>query len=289
MGYRPNLTARGLRTNKHYTIGLLFFNPSELLYGELLTELHVRLTRRRYAGVSAFWNTDEEAVAAFQSVISRGIDGIITCHHDLSLVPDGIPVVTFESRNQERDCIYRDGQGAVRKALLHLLDLGHRRFGMVNMNRAEQEVNVMGVLGSFQLAAAPVWVSDDSDVKRGYLAETRRGIEKLLSQPPKQRPTALVCRNDTVAIQAMSTAGQLGLRVPNDLSVIGFDGIALGAISNPPLTTLGTPTSEIAQQLADLMWRRIKQPDAPAKHIELEKSLIARESCAQPPVPKSAA
>ncbi len=281
LGYRPNLTARALRTRKHYTIGLLLHNPNELLYAELLTVLQARLTKRRYAGVAAFWNSLDDVDAAFQSVISRGVDGIITCHEDLSGVPAEIPVVTFENCNPQHDSICRDGKGAVRNALIYLLELGHRRLGMINMNREEQEANVNQVLAGYVNVEPLLWVSDSKEIN--YLAKTCEGIGELLSLPPAQRPTALLCRNDTVAMQALSVAGCFGLRVPQELSVIGFDGVSIGSLTNPPLTTLGTPTDEIARQLTELLWRRLKQPLAPVKHLLLDKALIVRESCGPPP------
>jgi LacI family transcriptional regulator len=279
LGYRPNLTASGLRTRKHYAIGLMFFNPSELLYGELMTALQARLTKRHYAGVSAFWHGPEDVALAFESVVARGVDGIITCHDDLSLIPEGIPVVAFEQDSPQRDCVCRDGGAAVLRALRYLLALGHRRLGMINMNREEQESGVLAETRKHRVEVTLMWVAD---VKRDYLAEARKAVEKLLDQPAPLRPTALICRNDTVAIQAMSVAGRLGLRIPADISILGFDNVSIGAMTNPPLTTLGVPPAELARHLVALMMRRLNTPEAPVQRIQLQKRLHIRESCAPP-------
>jgi LacI family transcriptional regulator len=280
LGYRRNLTASGLRTRKHYAIGLMFFNPSELLYGELLTELQASLTKQHYAGVCAFWHGYDDVASAFESVVSRGVDGILTCHSDLTFVPDGVPVVTFEARNPRHDCVYRDGGDAVRRALRHLLGLGHRRLGLVNMNRSEHETLVMDELQRFRVEAAPVWVAD---VKQDYLYESRQAVARLLDQPCGRRPTALICRNDTVAMQAMSVAGRMGLRIPADLSVVGFDNVSIGAMTNPPLTTLGVTPAVLAGKLVDLMMRRLEKPGAPVQQVKLRKQLVIRDSSAPPP------
>ena len=280
LGYRPNLTASGLRTRRHYAIGLMFFNPSELLYGELMTELQARLTACHYAGVCAFWHDEQDVGAAFESVVSRGVDGLITCHADSSVIPAGLPAVTFEWQAPAWDSVVRDGPDAVLRGLRHLLSLGHRRIGMLNMNRDEHEREVVAEMRRQGVGEAPVWAAN---VRRNYLDESRRAVGRLLSAPPSTRPTALMCRNDTVALMAMSVAGRLGLQIPGDLSVLGFDNVAIGAMANPPLTTLGIRPAELARQLVELMMRRLETPDATVKRIRLQKRLVIRDSCAPPP------
>ena len=280
LGYRPNLTASGLRTRRHYAIGLMFFNPSELLYGELMTELQARLTACHYAGVCAFWHDEQDVGAAFESVVSRGVDGLITCHADSSVIPAGLPAVTFEWQAPAWDSVVRDGPDAVLRGLRHLLSLGHRRIGMLNVNRGDHEHAVLAEMRRQGVDEAPVWVAN---VRRNYLDESRRAVGRLLSAPPSTRPTALMCRNDTVALMAMSVAGRLGLQIPGDLSVLGFDNVAIGAMANPPLTTLGIRPAELARQLVELMMRRLETSDAPVKRIRLQKRLVIRDSCAPPP------
>jgi len=280
LGYSPHLTASGLRTRRHYAIGLMFFNPSELLYGELMTELQARLTACHYAGVCAFWHDEQDVGAAFESVVSRGVDGLITCHDDSSVIPAGLPAVTFEWQAPAWDSVVRDGPDAVLRGLRYLLSLGHRRIGMLNMNRDEHEREVVAEMRRQGVGEAPVWAAN---VRRNYLDESRRAVGRLLSAPPSTRPTALMCRNDTVALMAMSVAGRLGLQIPGDLSVLGFDNVAIGAMANPPLTTLGIRPAELARQLVELMMRRLETSDAPVKRIRLQKRLVIRDSCAPPP------
>ncbi len=282
LDYRRNLTASGLRTSKHYAIGLLLNNPSELLYAELLTELQAYLGEYNYAGVSAFWHSSADVAKAFESVISRGVDGIITCHHDLSMVPEGLPVVTFEKSHDGYDSLSRDREGAVREAFVFLHSLGHRHIGMVNMNRAENGKLVKSILKEFSDSPRLTWGGDGTS--SNYLIEARKGAVRMLTTAPEKRPTALICRNDTVALQSISVAGSLGIAVPRDLSVIGFDNISIGKLANPPLTSLGTRPDRLARQLVDLMVRRLENPDAPIEHVQVEKPLIIRNSCGNVPV-----
>jgi DNA-binding LacI/PurR family transcriptional regulator len=105
-------------------------------------------------------------------------------------------------------------------------------------------------------------------------------MAQFLALPPKQRPTALICRNDTAAMVAMSEAGRHSMTVPGDLSVIGFDAVDMGAITNPPLTSVGVAPAELARRAVALLIHRLADPDAPCENILLQPELVARASCA---------
>ncbi len=277
--YRPNLTARGLRTKRGYAIGLLFYNPRELLYAEILAEIHALLLPHGYAGICAFWNTMEEAKVAFNAVIGRGVDGLITSHDDLSLIPKGVPTVLLVQRHPDYDCVCGDRDQSMRDAVRYLLRLGHRRIGTLNLHRPWYEPVINAVLAEHGVRTPVVWTSP---VGFDYRGSSVKGMTEILAYPPQKRPTALICRNDTVAMIAMSEAGRHGLRVPDDLSVIGFDGVTLGSISNPPLTSFGVPPIELAKHLVDLMVRRLHDPVAPRVEMLLAQRLMERGSCAPP-------
>lgn len=281
LNYRPNLMARGLRTRQTFTLGLLFHNPRELIYAELISNIHALLRPYGYACICAFWDDNLDAAGeAFRTVVDRGVDLLITSHDDVSLIPPNIPAVLLFQDDGINDCISRDSRAGMQKAVNCLLELGHRRIGGVNLNPKS-----LGRLASEMLAASgcdvtSFWAHDpDGD----YLAGSRRCLATLLDLPPETRPTALICRNDTVAMVAMSEAGRRGLNVPRDISVIGFDGVTMGALSNPPLTSVGVPPAELARETVALMMRRLKNPAAPRQVIKLVPDLTLRESCAPAP------
>ena len=112
LNYRPNLAARGLRTRQTFTIGLMFYSPRELLYAEMLTAMQVALARHGYAAICAFWKDSATARDAFKAVIDRGVDGLISCHDDTSLLPEEVPAILFEQRHPRYDSVVRDGERA---------------------------------------------------------------------------------------------------------------------------------------------------------------------------------
>ena len=278
LGYRPNLTARGLRTKRSYALGILLYNPRELIYSDLVSEIQALLPAHGYAGICSFWQTMDDAPDAFRVVLDRGVDGLITCHDDLTLIPKGMPAVLFESRHPAYDSVSRDGETAMRKAVHYLLDVGHTHLGCLSLDRAKHQNTIESVLRERGVTTPIFWTRKEL----GILVDHRRCMDDVLALPPAQRPTALICGNDTVAMYGMSVAGQNGIRVPQDMSFIGFDDVSMGLISNPPLTTMGVPADALAKHLVDLMFRRLQTPDAPRTELLLEQRLVVRHSCAPP-------
>ncbi|NLL84689.1 MAG: LacI family transcriptional regulator, partial [Lentisphaerae bacterium] len=216
---------------------------------------------------------------AFRAVLDRGVDGLISCHDDLTLLPDDIPVVLFQQRHPRCDSIVRDGETAMRRAVEYLLGLGHRKLGTVCLDRQRFEALINGVLGDHGVATPALWANS---ARKAHIDAARACMGQILALPPAERPTALICRNDTTAMAVISTAGEHGLVVPRDFSVIGSDDVSLGAVTNPPLTTFGVPPAELARRLVDLLFRRLQEPAAPIKEYLLQQKLIERASCAQP-------
>lgn len=276
LGYRPNLAARGLRTRRSYALGILMFNPRELIYSDLVAEIQALLPAQGYAGICSFWQTMDDAKDAFRVVLDRGVDGLITCHDDLSLIPKGMPAVLFQNRHPDYDSISRDGEKAMRQAVKYLLDLGHKHLGCLSLDRAKHEKTIHAVLQDHGVEKAPFWTRKDHSIS----VDHRRCMDDVLALPASKRPTALICGNDTIAMYGMSVAGQHGIRVPQDMSFIGFDDVSMGLISNPPLTTLGVPADELAKHLVELMVRRLKEPEAPRRELMLDQRLVVRHSCA---------
>ena len=283
LGYRPNLAARGLRTRRSYALGILMFNPRELIYSDLVAEIQALLPEQGYAGICSFWQTMDDAKDAFRVVLDRGVDGLITCHDDLSLIPKGMPAVLFQNRHPDYDSVSRDGEKAMRQAVKYLLGLGHKHLGCLSLDRAKHEKTIHSVLRDHGVEKVPFWTRKEL----GLPVDPRRCMDDILALPASKRPTALICGNDTIAMYGMSVAGQNGIRVPQDMSFIGFDDVSMGLISNPPLTTLGVPADELAKHLVELMVRRLKEPEASRRELLLDQRLVVRHSCA-PRISKNA-
>jgi DNA-binding LacI/PurR family transcriptional regulator len=97
---------------------------------------------------------------------------------------------------------------------------------------------------------------------------------------PARRPTAVLTVNDLVALGAISTCRSQGLRVPDDISIVGFDDIPFAAVAVPPLTTVAQPAYELGSRAAELLLRRMRDPDAPGQQAVLECHLVVRQTTA---------
>jgi DNA-binding LacI/PurR family transcriptional regulator len=266
-------------TKRTYTIGLMLHSPRELIYAEMLSGIQSRLLGHGYAGICAFWNNMAQARAAFRSVLERGVDGLISCHDDLTLLPKDIPTVLFQQRHPRRDSLVRDGDDSMRQAVNYLVDLGHRRLGTIYLDRKRFGDLVRDTLRDRGIESETFWTAGRH---RDHTEAARDCLAQFLALPPDRRPTAVICRNDTTAMTVISMAGAQGVVVPRDLSVLGSDAVTLGALTNPPLTTLGVLPAELARRLVELMLRRLARPDAPCKELLLKQRLIERSSCAPP-------
>ncbi len=169
-----------------------------------------------------------------------------------------------------------------RAAVAHLLSLGHRRIGAITGPQAwmASTERLNGMRGA--LAAAGVLPDPDLVVESSFSIESGEEVARTLLDRP-DRPTAIFAFNDNTAIGALRVARELGLRVPEDLSVIGFDDSEQAAIVTPGLTTVRQPLAEMGRMAVSLLLRLIENQRVESLSIELATRLIVRESTAPPP------
>lgn len=276
LGYRPNFAARSLSLKKYQTIGLLFHSIRNYVYTELLANIQKRLSASNYATIFDFWEAPEEPPKAFDAVLSRGVDGIITCHEDHSLIPPGMPAVLLHSSNPKYDSIVLERTESLREATNYLLDLGHRDIGTLCLTMESHGPIIRKCLQERGLKFDNSFVYGD----HGYSEDGYKAMKKLLAS--SKRPTALICRNDTVAIGGIAAAGEAGMRLPEEMSFIGSDNIQLGRFSNPSLTSRGVDLDELAEKLVELMLRRLNTPDSEILAITMPQKLFIRNSTVPP-------
>jgi DNA-binding LacI/PurR family transcriptional regulator len=165
----------------------------------------------------------------------------------------------------------------------HLLALGHRRIGFIGTKGVSTiEDRLRGyelTLRRAGIAIPPEWVEATADVYGDY---GRAGAMRMLSRPAGQRPTAVFGGNDPVAETVAQAARELGLEVPGDLSVVGFDDAAFHAEQTSWLTTYAQPTFLIGQQAVRLLMARLQKPARQTETNLLEGKLIERASTAPP-------
>jgi len=201
----------------------------------------------------------------------------------LSLLMDcGIPFVAVDRNiaGAHVDTVLVCNAEAVLDAVSHLIDLGHRRIGYISLplNLTVGSERYTGYWQAFEgrgLAVAPELVRiGDAHQASGY----RCALELLSLDPPI---TALFVANNLMTLGALDAIHQCGVRVPNQLSLIGFDDMPLAAYLQPPLTTVAQPTYQLGQKAAELLLDRIEHPEKPVEVVRLKTKLVVRRSTCQ--------
>ena len=198
-----------------------------------------------------------------------------------------IPMVVLNRsiRHPEIPCVIVDSENATYRATRHLLDLNHTRIAFIagpSTSEAAQarRRGVEAALAEAGLALPPEWaISSLPNVNGGFLA-----MSALLSLPPAERPTAVIVYNDIMALGALHAARAQRQRVPEDISVVGFDDIEMAAHANPPLTTIAQPKYRMGRLAMQLLRRMIQgQPSPGEGYTLMESPLIVRESTGPTP------
>lgn len=289
MGYRQNLHARSLRTGKSELIGLMAFdvNIRVALLRLQAVDQAVRARGYRTAVWSASGQVDAEQ-RALDECQSHMADGLILVHPSAALaaaalqplLEAGTPIVTLEPvPGVALDCITVDRKHGTYLAVRHLLEVGHRRIALLHGDQRYEtdRGRTAGYLQAYAEAGLEVdrslWVEAGAGYRSGY--ETAK---RLMARRAGQ--TAVFCNNDEIAIGAMRAFREAGLRVPEDLAVVGFDDLEVAEFAAVPLTTVSQPIAEQARMAVDRLFQRIEQPGeefAPETRL-LPPTLVIRES-----------
>ena len=287
--YEPDALARSLRARRSNTVGLLISDIANPFFTAVVRGIQDVVQARGYALILS--NSDEDAdkeLAYLRVLTSRRVDGIILApagqaHPYLAeLARSGSPLVFLDRELPELGvaAAVLDNRGAAIAVVDHLLRLGHRRIGLLVGRRdvTPTEERVSGYRAALEEAGIEF---DEALVASGgsRIAEARRAAEQLLILEP--RPSALFVTNNTLAIGAMATLREAGLRVPQDISLASIDDVPWADVFEPRLTTVAQPTYELGRLAADLVLRRIAgDAEAATARIVLPGHLITRDSTA---------
>ncbi len=223
------------------------------------------------------------------------VDGIINLEpyqpYILPHLPIGMPVVGTFTRSEGHISVVSDEAGGTRSAVEHLLQLGHRRIAYL-ITHATPQVSFLHLrITAYQNALLNVGITPDPrwlrhlNAKDSYSYQDYgyRNMQEWLKDDWKELGcTALLAQNDDVAIGAMQAMQQAGIRIPEDVSVIGFDGTEIGKYCMPHLTSVALPLEEIGAQAMQLLLQLIREEHVPFSTLELPTQLIVRNSTAPP-------
>jgi len=285
LGYEASLGAQSLRSHRTNVLGILVaeFEPfsTELLKGASTevksTDYELLAYTAGARGAMVGW--ERRSLARLSGTL---IDGAILVTPTVVETKEGFHVVAIDPHTGPTGMPTIDSDnfaGAV-LATNYLLSLGHRRIGFIG-GRPDLESARLREAG-FRSAMAEAGVTVDETLVRigGYRIETAEGpARELLSRA--ERPTALFAANDLSAIATMTAAQGLGLTVPDDLSVIGFDNVPESAMASPPLTTIRQPLQQMGAEALRLLVDLLAGIERET-HVRLPTDLVVRASCTPP-------
>lgn len=286
LGYRPNVVARSLVQRRSYAIGLVVPDLDNQFFAHVVSGAQrvavdegyaVLLCEQRGTGIDRH----------LDALRARQVDGVILDAAGASSIPeellDGINVVLIDQPSQRWPGVASDAEGAGRMAAEHLLGLGHERVAFVGPS-ADVHTFRMRERG-FTRALRAAGVAVETELYRRVPATIAGGhtaMRALLAQ--SNRPTAVFCANDLLALGAYKACAQAGVSIPRDISLVGCDDIEFAQLVTPELTTVAVPARELGARAARLLVRALGgEPAPPSQQARpLPVRLIVRGSTARP-------
>ncbi len=287
LGYMPNASARTLRTQRSRVLGVVLPTLTNPVFAECLEGIARAASAGGYAilPITTDYQIDQEE-RAVNLLLAGNVDGMIlvvsnpaTSSGLVRLAATGLPYVLAYNRHAEHPCVSVDSEQATADLVAHLVTLGHRRITMVSgqlsaSDRAQQRCR------GFRRGMQEAGLGEGTVLEVPFVATAVTEIGALLQQPAA--PTALICSNDLLAIRSIRAAHLAGLAVPRDLSVAGFDGIAIGEDLTPMLSTVAQPNADIGRHSVELLVQSIAggTPLLPEASLTLAHHFRRGESCA---------
>jgi len=285
LNYRPNFFARSLRKKRTYTVGVITEEIGDPYGGMVISGAEGFLSQHKYFFLTVAHRHDPHLLQQYASIlVSRGVEGIITVDTSLAQ-PLPVPAVAVAGHKRVKGVtnIVLDHIRAVELALSHLAELGHRDVAFIrgqafSSDSADRWHSIEATAPKVGIRIRPELTvqldDDDPSPMRGHVL-----IKELLAR--KQRFTALFAYNDISAIGAIRALREAGLRVPEDVSVVGFDDIRDAAYHVPSLTTVRQPLRKMGEIAAQTLVERIEGKKEYPNEIAIEPELVVRESTAK--------
>jgi LacI family transcriptional regulator len=288
LGYQPNSVGRSLRMRRTETLGLLFYpscaqvfkNP---FYAEVMEGLEEALLKARYHLLLAGYEVSVRS-SEVPGFLQRGkVDGMILLGGFPSKIIHNFcklntPLVLLDSNVEwPVDSVVSDGFSSESNIVNHLVEYGHREIVMLAYDMEDYNIDqrVKGFLAGMQRNDLP---GGRARVIRNFIShdDIYKALKSRMEAP--KPPTAVVTVNDTLAIAMMERLAQDGFRIPEQVSIIGFDDDAFSAQASPPLSTIRVDKKKLGEVGAELILTRIEAGDRPISKLALPTELIIRKS-----------
>lgn len=291
--YSPSYFAQGIRTGKTRTIAMLVPEYTNIFYGEMFRGVEDIALKHGYMVLVC--NTERHAdseTTYISELIKRNVDGIIYNTYTkskenidfLKNISKEIPVVfmdKFEGEMQDVSYVYTDGFLTTKKAVHYLYEQGKREIGYV---RNSEGINItedryQGYLEGLKECGLPfhpefVFRTDD-EKEQDYIKSGKKAADYFISL--KHRPEAILTTIDLLAIGCIKQLKEKGIRIPEEMNIIGYDNISLSELIEPALTTLSQPIRKLGQVAADIVIAKINGEEV-KKQVVFEGELIIRDT-----------
>lgn len=292
LGYVPDAAARTLARGRSSNLGLVLSQPHEQVFIDeyipnIITGLS-RITKEHGYRILLEMVEDANRGDAYVNLMrGKEVAGIIVnqplpsdVQGLVSLAAEGFPIVTLDNIHPDIPSVVVDKLHGVRKAVKHLVKLGHQRIGCITYAPLVSNEHVRQRLTVFRrVLETGGLVFDDNLVQEGSFDPDTgyQAMKILLEQHPL--PTAIFAMNDMMAFGAMTAIQEAGLRVPEDIAVVGFDDVRLARFTSPPLTTVYEPDIDHGYKAGEVLIKQIQDQTVNVKHVVLETHLRIRDSC----------
>lgn len=292
--YRPNSIASSLRTQQSMTIGVLVPDITNMIFPPILRGIEDTLAQQGYVSIIANSDSDPVKESALINIMrARGVDGLILAsaqRQDAAIVQvmeDGAPVVTVNRMIDDERISYviNDETGGLAQAVQHVVDLGHRT--VAHLAGPQRLSTGLFRYYGFCRAAKKHRLRNWRDlIAFANAFNEEGGREACLELIDSGIPfTALITANDRLAIGAMQALASRGLRVPEDVSVTGYNDMPFADMITPPLTTVRIQTYEAGRRAAEIILERLgaERGTLPAVHEVLDVELVPRKTTGPAP------
>ncbi|MEM6481084.1 MAG: LacI family DNA-binding transcriptional regulator [Pseudomonadota bacterium] len=296
LGYTPNFAARAMAARRSHTIGAVIPTMDNAIFARGLQSFEEELTHHGYTLLvaSSAYQTDREE-QQIRALAARGADGLLLIGHDRSpeiyafLAQRQIPAVISWAFKADAPvpCTGFDNRAGMRALATDVLAQGHRKLGMIAGITKGNDRALQRVKGAQEALVSAGLTEDDLQViEARYDVEAAKAALLRLMAQPDDRPTAVLCGNDILAVGALRGAEDLGLRVPEDLSITGFDDLEFAHLVSPTLTTVHVPHRAMGQQAARTLIQMLRTGETPSS-VELPTAVRHRGSLGPGPEAES--
>ena len=288
LDYQPNVLGRNLRRRRSGTIGVVVPDITALFSAELVKHVEKAAMEVGYSVLIGNSANSRQIEDLYLSKLSdSGLDGMIfssSADDDAHAIREGAALVAVDRELSGFDFVASDHETGAREVVRHLADLGHRRIACISgpATMPVFQQRLAGYRSVVETGLKDLGISPETYTRFEPL-DSMRGIDaarSLLELP--DRPTAVFATTDQQAIGVLRACGDRGLRVPEEISVVGFDDIPLADLVNPRLTTVRQPIEQIGRLAVERLLLRMGLTDEPAQRWLLDTELRRRESSAPP-------